>query len=310
MILAITPNPSIDISYSLEDFRLGEIHKIQDQVKTPGGKGINVSKVLKLLGEDPLCAGFLGGQAGEYIEQELNDRGIRSDFVRILGETRTCYAIRSENDGQITEMREKGPVISKSDVKRFFNKLLDRLSTIKTLTCSGSLPLGLGQEFYEELLQKSKGKKLILDTSGDFLKNIVLESSIKPFAIKPNVDEIVDIFGRESKERKALELLKDDRLKDIPIVVLSMGSKGAIAKYFDRFYSANVPKINAINPVGSGDSSLAGLAYGLDHELDFKETLSLSMACGVLNAMEKEIGHINVDRLEEIKGKIEIKELP
>lgn len=309
MILAITPNPSIDISYKLDHFEPAAINKIQDRVKTPGGKGINVAKVLKLIGANPICSGFLGGKAGEYIEEELEIRGIKSDFIKINGESRSCYAIRNGLDGQITELREKGPEISEAEEEAFFDNLEKIYPAISIITCSGSLPLGLGQTFYDKLLEKTKDKKFILDTSGEYLRKIVLENPIKPFAIKPNMDELVDIFGQESISKKPVELLKDYRLKDIPLVILSMGSRGAICKYEDRFFTCTVPSIKAINPVGSGDSSLAGLAYGLDKGLDIEEILCLSMACGVLNAMEREIGHIDVRILEDIKRQIEIKEL-
>lgn len=307
MIITITPNPSIDVSYYMEEFQLDAVNRCYDYNKTAGGKGLNVSKVLKIIGEDLLATGFAGGKSGEFIEEGLKERNIKSRFIKIAGETRTSLAIQHEDTS--TEIREAGPTISTEEEQEFLDLLKDLAEKADTFCISGSLPLGLDYSFIEKVLNITKDKKLIVDTSGENLRKIVFESAIKPYAIKPNLDEIMELTGLEKEELKIEEILKGDLFKDIPLVMVSLGKEGAVAKYKDSLYRMTVPVIKAVNSVGSGDSTIAGLAYGISHQLEIKETFKLAMSLGVLNALEKEIGYININHLEDMKEKIKVEEI-
>ena len=307
MIITITPNPSIDVSYYMEEFQLDAVNRCYDYNKTAGGKGLNVSKVLKIIGGDLLATGFAGGKSGEFIEEGLKERNIKSRFIKIAGETRTSLAIQHEDTS--TEIREAGPTISTEEEQEFLDLLKDLAEKADTFCISGSLPLGLDYSFMEKVLDITKDKKLIVDTSGENLRKIVFESAIKPYAVKPNLDEIMELTGLKKEELKIEEILKGDVFKDIPLVMVSLGKEGAVAKYKDSLYRMTVPVIEAVNSVGSGDSTIAGLAYGISHQLEIKETFKLAMSLGVLNALEKEIGYININHLEDMKEKIKVEEI-
>ncbi|MGO4988208.1 1-phosphofructokinase family hexose kinase [Gallicola sp. Sow4_E12] len=307
MIITITPNPSIDVSYYMEEFQLDAVNRCYDYNKTAGGKGLNVSKVLKIIGGDLLATGFAGGKSGEFIEEGLKERNIKSCFIKIAGETRTSLAIQHEDTS--TEIREAGPTISTEEEQEFLDLLKDLAEKADTFCISGSLPLGLDYSFMEKVLDITKDKKLIVDTSGENLRKIVFESTIKPYAVKPNLDEIMELTGLKKEELKIEEILKGDVFKDIPLVMVSLGKEGAVAKYKDSLYRMTVPVIEAVNSVGSGDSTIAGLAYGISRQLEIKETFKLAMSLGVLNALEKEIGYININHLEAMKEKIKVEEI-
>ncbi len=307
MIITITPNPSIDVSYYMDAFQLDAVNRCYDYNKTAGGKGLNVSKVLKIIGEDLLAIGFVGGKSGEFIEDGLKERYIRSDFTKISGETRTSLAIQYKDSS--TEIREAGPTISEREEKEFLDHLKELSQEADTLCISGSLPLGLDFTFMEKVLEITKDKKLIVDTSGENLRKIVFESKIKPFAIKPNLDEIMELTGCKEEELNIEKILKEELFQEIPFVMVSLGKEGAVVKYKDSLYRCSVPVIEAVNSVGSGDSTIAGIAYGIEHKLDIKETLKLAMSLGVLNAIEKEIGYININHLESMREQIKVEEI-
>ncbi|MDO5716003.1 MAG: hexose kinase [Tissierellia bacterium] len=303
MILTITPNPSIDVSYYLEEFQVGGVYRCHNTVKTPGGKGLNVSKVLHLLGEEIIATGFIGGRNGNYIKDQLDQMKINHLFTPIHGETRTCIAISAR--GEITEVRENGPTVTEEDKEAFFESL-SRMKNITTISLSGSLPNGLEVTFLHEVLAYAKDKKVIYDVSGDSLKYIVNESTIKPFAIKPNIDELAALMDKRVSEINPIEDIK--KIEGIPLVVLSLGKDGAIAKYKDQIYECQVPTIEAVSPVGSGDSTIAGISYGLEHDLSIPDTLKLAMSLGVLNTLEEETGYVDISQLEKTKKQIIIKE--
>ena len=152
-------------------------------------------------------------------------------------------------------------------------------------------------------------KKFILDTSEEGLRYVVFESETKPYAIKPNIDEIRQLVGDKVDNMSYLEILKLEEFASIPVVIISLGKDGCVARFNDKFYEAKVPVIQAVNPVGSGDSSIAGLLYGLENNLSNEDVLKCSMACGVLNTLEEKIGHIDIDKFEDTKNKIEVREL-
>ncbi|MGY3756214.1 1-phosphofructokinase family hexose kinase [Helcococcus kunzii] len=309
MIITITPNPAIDIAYFIEDFKIDNIHKVSKIFKTAGGKGLNVSKVLKILGSDILATGFLGGNSGNYIRNELERIGIKNKFIDTNGETRTTYSINDNLNGTTTEIREAGPTISKSENEKFFEYLSSMDDEGNIFACSGSLPNGLDSGFYDRMLDILENNKVIIDTSGANLRHIVFDAKKKPYAIKPNIDEIRDLFGEKIDSMSKRDILEQEAFKNIPIVIISLGKDGCVAKIHNKYYECKVPKIESINPVGSGDSSIAGLAYSISNNLSEVDTLKYSMACGVLNALEEEIGHINIDNLEATLEKIMVNEI-
>lgn len=310
MILTLTLNPSVDISYPLEQFYLDTVNRVTKTSKTAGGKGLNVTRVLSEFGEEVLASGFLGGALGQFIEEQLTEGQIDQSFFKIKGETRNCIAILHE--GQQTEILEQGPTIDKKEAEDYKTHLLKLFKRANVIAMSGSLPKGLNTNYYAEIvkLANEQGLPTILDSSGQSLKEVLL-SEDKPTVIKPNIDELSQLLNYQVKEN--IEDLKKAVSKPIfngiEWIIVSLGSKGAFAKHHQTFYKVNIPKIEVVNPVGSGDSTVAGIASGLVHQQSDKDLLKKVNAFGMLNAMEHQTGHINVDKFNEIFKQIEVIEV-
>ncbi len=298
MILTISLNPSVDISYKLDHFLINTVNRVEDVSKTAGGKGLNVSRVLRQLGEDVTASGFLGGSLGGFIRTQIELLKIEDKFVKINGETRNCIAIIHE--GKQTEILESGPVISESEATLFLKKFTNDVKQVDMVTISGSLPEGLPTNFYVNILKIAAGFHIpvLLDTNGALLTSI-LNSEYKPFLIKPNEEEFSELMGLQKvNQLQIIEGLKSGLFEDIPWVVVTLGADGAIIKHGQTLYKARAPKIEAINPVGSGDSVIGGFASGISRGLVDKELIKFGLAMGVLNALEEKTGHIDVEKVE------------
>lgn len=310
MILSITANPSVDISYNIENLKIDDVNRVELVNKDAGGKGIHVSYVLNELGENVINSGFVGGKLGEFIEKRLDERKISHDFIKLDDETRNCIAIIHDN--KQTEILEKGPTISFEKEKEFLDHLEKLSKNIEIINISGSLPKGLDASFYQKIIKFAKENKIFvsLDTSGNTLKEIV-KGEIKPDLIKPNETEIKDIIEKEfpENEEEIRKIFEKAPLKDIPYVIVSQGKDGALFKIKNKIYKAKVPKVKAINPVGSGDSTLAGALSAIFNKEDDEDFIKKSMTCGLLNVLNEEIAHININDFDKYKEKIEIKEL-
>ncbi len=196
MILAVTMNPSVDISYPIHEFKLDTVNRVETVRKTAGGKGLNVARVVVQMHEAVLATGVLGGTVGEYIIQELTKSNIPNDFLKIDKESRNCIAILHE--GMQTEILESGPTLTKEEEADFLKKFADLVSRVSLVTVSGSLPKGLAKDFYQRMLDISHKKEIpvIIDSSGDPLR-LAIQHNVKPFAIKPNITELSQLLGME-----------------------------------------------------------------------------------------------------------------
>lgn len=309
MILTITANPSVDISYQLDDFVIDDVNRVDEVDKDAGGKGIHVGYVLDQLGHKVVNSGFVGGKLGEFIVKSLEDKGLESRFVEVDGQTRNCIAIL--HGGKQTEILEKGPIISKDKEKEFLDRLDEISKDCKIINISGSLPKGLDSSFYKQIIaySKSHDKFISVDTSGKTLLDII-NAEVKPDLIKPNETEIREVVGKKLNSLEDLkEVLSKPPFSDIAYIIVSMGKSGALVKMANKFYKASVPTIEAINPVGSGDSSLAGALSAIDRNKDVVDVIKTSMTCGLLNALNKEIAKIDMNLFEQYYEKIEVKEL-
>ncbi|MFC4802205.1 tagatose-6-phosphate kinase [Neobacillus sp. GCM10023253] len=294
MILTVTMNPSVDISYPIPHFKLDDVNRVEADSKTAGGKGLNVSRVIKQLGEDVLTTGVLGGTIGDYIIQELTKAEIENNFLKINQESRNCIAIL--HDGKQTEILESGPTLTAEDGSAFLAKYETLLSNVSLVTISGSLPKGLASSFYQHMvgMGRDKGIPVIVDTSGEPLRQVLLHN-VKPFAIKPNITELTQLLGREVEQSisSLSQALEDDMFQGIEWIVVSMGGAGAFVKHESDFYRVTIPPIDVVNPVGSGDATVAGLAVALKHKQPVPVVLKTAMTTGMLNTMEAATGHIN-----------------
>lgn len=310
MILTITLNPSVDIAYQLDTFHLDTVNRVEKVQKTAGGKGLNVTRVLKQIGEDVVATGFIGGEIGSYVKKQLTRNDIKNSFVEIGSETRNCIAVL--HDGKQTEILEQGPTIQEHEALNFIEHLEIILNNVDVVVISGSLPKGLASNYYVEIVElcKKSGVAVVLDCSGEALKN-VLESQQKPTVIKPNTEELSQLIGKEVTDdiQELKSVLSGQLFQGIDWIVVSLGAQGAFAKHNDKFYRVRIPKIKVVNPVGSGDSTVAGIAAGLVHALPETELLKNANVLGMLNAQEEQTGFVNLENAESLYSQIEVEEV-
>ena len=298
MILTVTLNPAVDISYPLETLVIDDVNRVTQVSKTAGGKGLNVSRVLQLMDQKLLATGIVGGNIGRFIKQKLDKDQIKHHFFEIDQESRNAIAILHDG-GQQTEILEAGPTISEQDAQAFMTFYADLLKRVSTVTLSGSLPKGLGTDYYARMVEMAHqaGVNAILDTSG---------------ASKPNETEIAQLL------QASVDVQDIGRLKmalQAPIfdgvewIVVSMGAAGAFAKHHDYFYRVTIPKIHVENPVGSGDATLAGLAMAIDDQAADDVILKTGMTTGMLNTMEKQTGFVTPSLFETYFDQVVVTEV-
>ncbi|MBS4761279.1 hexose kinase [Carnobacteriaceae bacterium zg-ZUI252] len=307
MIITVTLNPAIDMAYELDTLQLDSTNRIKKVEKTAGGKGLNVSRVLHQIGDDIMALGFAGGHTGKTIVEKLTDLGIQNDFTTIDGETRNCISVM--HDGQQTELLEKGPTISQSEQNEFINTFIKHAQHADVIVLSGSLSDGLPTNFYAQLLERVSQHKVVVDTSNQALLEC-LKGAVKPFAIKPNLDELSHLFNRKVEITELPTLLVENEwLKEIPLVCVSLGGDGAMVKYNHNVYRVRIPKITVVSPTGSGDSVVAGLASGLQRGYAIEEWLQHAMVLGMLNAQQSKTGYVNLDNYNDLKEKITVEKI-
>lgn len=308
MILTITMNPSIDISYPLDDFKLDTVNRVKNVRKTAGGKGLNVTRILKQLDAEVVASGLIGGFLGKEIKKDLTSNHIAHDFLPISGETRNCIAVLHK--GQQTEILESGPVISKEEAQAFLKHFEQLAARADILSFSGSLPEGLPVDFYSQMLQICQEKPVVLDCSGEALTE-VLKGEVKPRLIKPNTEELAELLGRristDIEELKAA--LTDPIFTGIEWIVVSMGGDGAFAKHHNKFYLVTIPKIAVVNPVGSGDATVAGLTAAIEKGSSDEDVLKQGNALGMLNAQEATTGHVELANYQALFDQILVTEI-
>ncbi|WP_100489642.1 1-phosphofructokinase [Sporolactobacillus pectinivorans] len=307
MIITITLNPSVDMNYQLKALKINEVNRSGNPILTAGGKGLNVTRVIHQNREPVIATGFLGGLTGTFIRQQLDQQGVKHRFVPIRQSTRHCLALMHE--GNQTEVLENGPEISPDEKSAFFQNYEKLLELGDVVTASGSIPRGLGTEFYRQLIELANkcGKKFILDSSGEALKTGI---KAKPFLIKPNQYEIEALIGRTiDSEKELVEAIKELTAEGPENIVVSLGSKGALAFLNKTFYRVHAAKIEAVSAVGSGDSMIAGLALGTARGYSAEKTLALGSTFGTLNALESATGVINTERIDAFLKKVSVSRL-
>ncbi|KLA29708.1 tagatose-6-phosphate kinase [Bacillus cereus] len=310
MILSVTMNPSVDISYPMHELKLDVVNRVETVHKTAGGKGLNVARVIAQMDEVVLATGVLGGTIGEYIIQELNKVNIPNDFLKIKKESRNCIAILHE--GMQTEILESGPTLSKEEGTDFLKKFEYLLTTASLVTISGSLPKGLPANFYYQMLEICHKNRIpvIMDSSGEPLKQAMVHKE-KPFAIKPNTAELSQLLGinMEAGIIDLKQALNHELFTGIEWIIVSMGSEGAFVKHGEDYYRVTIPKVEVVNPVGSGDATVAGLAVALHQHQTVEAVLKTAMTTGMLNTMEAGTGYINVNKFKQYFDLVKVEKI-
>ena len=278
MIYTLTLNPAVDYYISVDNLALGAVNRTKTEQIHFGGKGINVSLVLKELGFQSTCLGFVGGFTGEAIENHLNSNGIKCDFVKVQGNTRINIKL---ND---TDINAAGLDISQQDIKELYTKL-DKLCDGDFLVLSGSVPKTLPQNIYETILEhlKNKGIEFVVDAERDLLLGTL---KYNPFLIKPNHHELGQIFGVEIVDfDTALTYAKKLQEMGAQNVMITLGSKGAVLVCKNgKTYTKAAPKGSVISAVGAGDSAVAAFLAERLRGGDYADCLNLAVAAGSATA--------------------------
>ena len=287
MIYTVTFNPSLDYIVSVDDFKLGLTNRTSSELILPGGKGTNVSTVLKNLGLESTALGFVAGFTGNEIVKRLNDIGIKSDFISIEnGISRINLKLKSI-DG--TEINGAGPDISEEKV----NELMDKLNQLKegdVLVLAGSIPSSMSDNIYRDIMAdlKDRGVMIVVDATKDLLLNVL---EYHPFLIKPNNHELGEIFDVKLTTRE--EVIPYGRKlqeKGARNVLVSMAGEGAVLIAEDgQVFDAPAPKGKLINGVGAGDSMVAGFVAGWIEKQDYEYAFHMGVASGSASAFSENL---------------------
>ena len=309
MILTVTLNTSIDKLYLVESIHPETVMRVKEVHNTAGGKGLNVSRVSAKLGEPITATGFVGGFNGQYLESLISQPLVRCAFTYVQGETRSCINCWDLSNGHSTEYLEPGQPVTQEDISRFLSDFSARLPEADVVTISGSVPQGVPEDFYCELIRlcRTAGVPVLVDTSGSRLIAAVKE---KPVFIKPNEDEIAQLTGHYILSRgEAVQALTELHGSGIPYVVLSMGEEGALLACDQGVFHGRPPKITPRNTVGCGDSMVAGFAVGFARRLPIEETFRMALAVSAANALSLFTGDFYPADYDRLYPDIQIEKL-
>lgn len=287
MIYTITFNPAIDYIVSVENYKSGIVNRAASEKVLAGGKGINVSTVLKNLGHDNTALGFTAGFTGDEIRRILDTMGVKTDFIHLdTGMTRINVKLKCSEE---TEVNGIGPEISDRALNELFAKL-DKLKNGDILVLAGSIPSSLPESVYCEIMARLKDKdlKIIVDATRDLLVNVL---EYKPFLIKPNNHELGEIFGKELKtDTEIIQCAKQLQDKGARNVLVSMAGDGAIMLTEDgEVIKSMPPKGKVVNSTGAGDSMVAGFVAGYLESGSFKTAFLMGLSAGSASAFSENL---------------------
>jgi 1-phosphofructokinase family hexose kinase len=285
MIISLTLNPALDKTLLVRQLKLGTVNRVVQSQLDPGGKGINVSRVLHRLGRATIAFGFLAGNIGAIASRALDEEGVAHRFAWVTGETRLNVIVVDEAGGQSTNLYDEGPTIDAKSREALLADVTCWLDSARVLVAAGSLPPGVPSDVYAHILREAsrRGVRTILDADGETLRLGVVG---RPDVIKPNTKEAEAMLGRPLPDVDAVVAAARELLASAPrAVVISMGSRGSICATPGRVIHALPPKVERRSTVGSGDSLVAGLAIALAEGKEIVDGLRLGTAAGAATAM-------------------------
>ena len=292
MIYTITFNPALDYITQVENFKIGEINRTKTETILPGGKGLNVSIVLKNLGIENTALGFVAGFTGEELIRKLETQGVKTDFVKVKdGITRINVKISSVNDNSVEEtaLNGMGPQITKENIEELMNKI-QNMTVDDFVILSGSIPKNIDNNIYEKICEilNEKGITFIVDSTQELLINVL---KYKPFLIKPNKEELKETVKRNIHTKEdIINSAKTLQEMGAQNVLVSLGDDGAILLTREgKTYYSEAPKGDVVNTVGSGDSMVAGFLAGYYKAKDYEYALKMGVSAGSASAFSVEL---------------------
>ncbi|MFB7380852.1 1-phosphofructokinase family hexose kinase [Kitasatospora purpeofusca] len=305
MILTVTLNAALDATWSVDSLRPRTSHRVDDAQERAGGKGINVARVLGVLGHDPVATGLVGGSTGRRILDELHGARIRSEFVEVAGESRRTLAVVSRDDGDATVFNGRGPSVTEAEWQLFHRRYAALAAAARVVVLSGSAPPGLPADAYARLVDTAAvaGALTVLDTSGpDLLR--ALEA--RPDVVKPNAEEIAAATGQSDPVRAAAAL----RSLGARTVVASAGADGLHAVTPEGTWRAVPPERLTGNPTGAGDACVAAIAAGLDTGSAWPDILRTAVALSAAAVPCPVAGEVDTAVFRRLLPRVVVEALP
>lgn len=312
MIITVTLNAAIDKTLAVPSFQPGRRHRTTEQTSMPGGKGVNVARVLKTLGQPVIATGFAGGSTGTRIVEQLTDLSVLSDLVRIREESRTNTALIDPTTGVQTEVNERGPSVSEAEVERFVDKLLYLAKGASMCVFAGSLPRGVDVDLYGRLIPEVRrmGVETVVDTDGDPLHRAV---RAEPDVISPNVLEAEELVGHEFNEDEDFELAVSEMVELGAREAIMTVADGCVARMGPeegstqpRLLRASIARVEPTATVGSGDAFLAGFVAARYTGRSVEECLAYGVACGAESTQHLGAGVIDPVQVDRLLAEVEV----
>ncbi len=284
MIYTLTLNPAVDRELTVPAMEFDSVLRASESRVDFGGKGFNVSRLLKGMEESSIAVGFLGGNAGELLQNGLQSLGIGTDFVWVAGETRTNVSIVTQTHDHYIKVNEKGPLVDADKQKELLEKIDSLATQGDWWVLAGSMPPGVADDFYARIVNvlNQHEANAILDTTGEALR---LGCAEKPYLIKPNAEEVHALTGMPvDSTNEIASAAAELRKMGAQNVVISMGKAGALMQSAEETWLTHSPKIQEKNPIGAGDSMVGGLVWALTQGIALKESLGWGVASGAATA--------------------------
>ncbi|MDT0460176.1 1-phosphofructokinase [Streptomyces sp. DSM 41527] len=295
MILTVTLNAALDITYRVPRLQPHATNRVTEVSERPGGKGLNVARVLAALGHRTVATGFAGGGTGEALRALLAETDVTDALVPVGGATRRTVAVADASSGDTTQLNEPGPTVSPAEWDTFLGTYRELLGEAQAVALCGSLPPGVPVDVYARLTRaaRSAGVPVLLDTSGEPLRRGL---AARPDLAKPNADELAALTGSTEPLRAA----RDARRRGAHAVAASLGPDGMLAVTADGAWQAAPPQRIAGNPTGAGDSAVAGLLSGLVEELPWPDRLARAVALSAATVRAPAAGEFDAATYEEL----------
>ncbi|MGW4867127.1 1-phosphofructokinase family hexose kinase [Streptomyces chartreusis] len=302
MILTVTLNTALDITYRVRALRPHASHRVSEVTERPGGKGLNVARVLAALGHEVTVTGFTGGATGRVVQERLTGvPGVVDALLPVSGTTRRTIAVVDERSGDTTQLNEPGPTVTPAEWSAFQEAYDDLLASASVVALCGSLPPGVPVGAYAGLVRSAKAAEVpvLLDTSGEALRRGV---AARPDIIKPNADELAELTGSHDP----LRATQDARRRGARTVVASLGESGLLAVTPEGRWQATPPTRLHGNPTGAGDAAVAGLLSGLVEKLPWPDRLTRATALSAATVVSPTAGEFDRATYEEFLNRVAV----
>jgi tagatose 6-phosphate kinase len=308
-VLCLGTTPAVQRVMVFPSLALDAVNRAGKALDGAAGKSVNVAKVLKALGEKPMAAGFLGGDRGEFLQRELTEQGVETDFVTVSTRTRECITVIDEAAGTHTELVEESRPVEPEAFDRLRAVIRRRLPEYRALVMSGTIVTGGPVNLYFEYTQLAENAKVLSVVDG---QGKVLLGSLpaKPGLVKPNRSELAATTGGEFKaEADVMNAMRELGERGAQRVVVTAGKEATLAFDGKSFWSVVPPRIKAVNPVGSGDAFTAGLVSRLLRGYDLGEACRWGCAVGAANALTLMPGEVNKEDVERLVNEVELRRM-